>query len=177
MNLGDKAKQVLAAVAPILGTAIGGPFGAVAGTLVSKVLGTDPTDDKATETALLAATPDQLVALKKAEEDFQVQMKQLGISEEKLSFDDTASARAREVAVKDHTPAVLAYGITVGFFAVLGYMMVHGAPATNGGGGEAFLIILGSLGTAWAGVISYYFGSSAGSVQKDKTLADIAKQP
>lgn len=177
MNLGDKALQVLKTVAPLLGTAIGGPFGALAGTALASVLGTAPTDDKATETALLAATPDQLVALKKADNDFQVQMKQLGISEEKLSFDDTASARAREVAVKDHTPAVLAYGITVGFFAVLGYMMVHGAPSTNGGGGEAFLIILGSLGTAWAGVISYYFGSSAGSVQKDKTLADIAKQP
>jgi len=175
MNLGTKALQVLKTVAPELALAVGGPFGPIAAAAIHAALGT--TDDKSAEAALLNATPDQLLALQKARDDFTVRMKQLGIDEEKLSFDDTASARAREVAVKDHTPAILAYGITIGFFAVLGYMMVHGAPATNGGGGEAFLIILGSLGTAWAGVISYYFGSSAGSVQKDKTLADIAKQP
>jgi hypothetical protein len=144
---------------------------------IESVFGVKAGDTAALETGLLNATPDQLLALKTADQSFQARMKELGISEEKLAFDDTASARAREMTVKDHTPAVLAYGITIGFFAVLGYMMVRGAPATNGGGGEAFLIILGSLGTAWAGVISYYFGSSAGSVQKDKTLSDIAKQP
>ena len=54
------------------------------------------------------------VALKKAELDFDAQMKSLGISEEKLAYDDVASARAREVAVKDHTPMMLAIGMDFG---------------------------------------------------------------
>jgi len=46
---------------------------------------------------LLTATPDQLLALKKADSDLQVRLKELGIAEEKLTFDDMANARAMQV--------------------------------------------------------------------------------
>lgn len=174
MNLGDKALQVLKTIAPLLGGAIGGPFGALAGTALSSILGTKPGDDSATATALLTATPDQLLALKKADNDFQAQMKQLGISEEQLVYTDIASARAREIAVKDWTPSVLAYGITIGFFSVLGYVMTAGIKQIGSGqGGEAILLMLGSLGTAWAGIISYYFGSSVGAQKNAETIAKM----
>ena len=174
MNFGAKALQVVKTVAPLLGTAIGGPFGAIAGAALSAALGTSPDDPKATETALLAATPDQLVALKKAELDFQARMKELGISEEKLAYDDAASARTREAAVKDNTPAVLAYAVTIGFFGVLGWMLAKGVPRE---GGDVLLVMLGALGTAWTGIVGYYFGSSVGGRKSAEALADIAKQP
>lgn len=172
MNLGQKAKQILGTLAPMLGTAIGGPFGALAGAALSQALGTPPDDAKATEVALLGASPDTLLKVKQAEQDFTLKMRELGISEEKLVFDDVANARGREIALKDQTPAILAYVITIGFFGTLGFMLWFGKPAV---GGDALLVMLGSLGTAWAGVVAYYFGSSSGSARKDATISEIAK--
>jgi hypothetical protein len=171
MNLAQDALHVLQTVAPTIAKATLGPFGGLAATALSSILGTPPADEQATSAALLNATPDQLLALKKAEQDFQVQIKTLGISEEKLVYDDIANARDRQIAVKDDTPAILAYAITFGFFGTLGFMLWNGKPAV---GGDALLVMLGSLGTAWAGVVSFYFGSSLGSAKKDTALAAAA---
>lgn len=173
MNLAKDALHVLQTVAPTIARATLGPFGGLAATALSAILGTPPADDTATSAALVNATPDQLLAIKKAEQDFQAQMASLGIQEDKLVYDDIANARAREVALKDATPAILAYAITVGFFGTLGVMLFEGKPAA---GGDALLVLLGSLGTAWAGVVSFYFGSSLGSAKKDTALAAAANK-
>lgn len=171
MNLAKDALHVLQTVAPTIARATLGPFGGLAATALSAILGTPPTDDQAASAALVNATPDQLLAIKKAEQDFQVQMQTLGVSEDKLVFDDISNARAREVALKDNTPAILAYAISIGFFGVLGAMLWNGKPAV---GGDALLVLLGSLGTAWSGIVSFYFGSSLGSAKKDTALAAAA---
>lgn len=166
MNFGQKALQVLKTVAPTLALGALGPFGPLAAGLLASALGTPAGDDKAAETALLGATPDQLLALKKAENDFTIQLKQLGIEEAKLSFEDTANARGREIAVHDSTPHILAYSITLGFFGILGFLLWNGKPP----GGDVMMVMLGALGTAWTGIIQYYFGSSAGSASKTDAI-------
>jgi hypothetical protein len=165
MNFSATAKTVLATVAPLLGTAIGGPFGGLAGTLLAKALGT--TDPKAMEAAITSTDPDILLKLKQADNDFSAQMKALDISEEKLHTDDTANARAREVQVHDSTPHILAYLITFGFFSVLGWLLWKGKPEQ---GGDVMLVLVGSLATAWTGIVAYYFGSSAGSADKSAAI-------
>jgi hypothetical protein len=159
---------------PWLGTALGGPLGGLAVSAIGDVLGLSDATESSIKAAIAGATPEQMLALKKADNDFAVQMQSMGLKNvvdlEQIAAGDRASARAREMAVKDHTPATLAYAVTLGFFGVLGFMLVGTPPAA---GHEALLVMLGSLGTAWAGIIAYYFGSSAGSAKKDVTIANM----
>lgn len=173
MNLGDKAKQILRTVAPMLGTAIGGPFGAMAGSILSAALGTPAGDEKAAEAALLSATPEALLALRKADQDFAVRMKELGIEESKLVYDDIANARGREIAVRDTTPRNLAY-LVIGFTGIvilatmLGLTKVETALAGT---------LIGYLVAECRSALTYYFGSSQGSKDARDTIAEIAKMP
>jgi hypothetical protein len=81
---------------------------------------------QAAAAALANATPDQLLARRKADDDFKSHMADLGVELEKIGQADRDSARKREAAVKDWTPALLALLLTLGFFSALGFMMAHG---------------------------------------------------
>lgn len=81
---------------------------------------------------------------------------------------DRASAREREVNAKDTQNVFrLAVAVTMGFFGTLGYMLLEPVPS---GSERVIDVMLGSLGTAWIAVVSYYFGSSHGSAKKDITI-------
>ena len=174
MNFGDYDwKGVVRTIAPALATAFGTPLMGVATKVVADVLlGEDaPAEitDKMLEQAVRAASPDQLIALKQAGMQFEADMAKLGVDLERLANEDRANARRREIDTGDvWTPRILAGGVTVGFFGVLTWLLAAGVPPE---GGEALLVMLGALGTAWAGIISYFFGSSAGSKQKNELLA------
>ena len=170
MKLSTKAKDIIGAIAPTLGAAFGGPFGALAGKVLAGVLNGS---EKDIEAAVISGDPEALAKVRIAEIEFQTRIRELGIEESKLAYADTASARAREIAVKDKTPAILAAGVTIGFFAVLVFMLNQPIPADVR---DALLVMLGSLGTAWATVVSYYFGSSAGSRAKDAGIEAALKK-
>jgi hypothetical protein len=73
----------------------------------------------------------------------------------------------------DRTPAVLAVILTLGFFAALGFMLVHGI-SKDTAGSEAMLTMLGALGTAWIMAMTYYFGTSAGSEAKTRIITNLS---
>lgn len=174
MSIWDKAKGILGLVAPMIGTAVGGPLGGIAGRELASALGLAPdAPDDAIAAAVMGATPEQLTAIKQAEIAFQTRMRELDIDLERLHQQDRDSARQREIATHDKTPAILAYLVTAGFFGVLGYQLIYGVPAH---GGEALLVMLGALGGAWASVISYFFGSSVGSKQKSAELTAMGRR-
>ncbi len=98
---------------------------------------------------------------------------------EGLIFKDMADARNREVVIStsDKAPLinkitlpVLAAFITFGFFGLLAYMCKWEVPPSNK---DIINIMIGSLGTAWIGVVSYYFGSSSGSKDKDAQINNL----
>jgi len=167
-------RQLVKSIAPTIGTALGGPLGGVAGLALAKVLGvpeSSANDDSALAAAVQGANPDQLLALKKADQDFALQMQSLGFKNvealEAIAAGDRANARNREIQVKDWMPKALGLLITVGFFGMLYWMMRHEVPIGNK---DMLNILLGALGSAWIGVCGYYFGSSAGSAAKTEIL-------
>ena len=172
-------KALVKSIAPTIGTALGGPLGGMSGLALSKALGVseDAAKDETTlAAAVQGASPDQLLALKKADQDFAVQMQKLGFENvealEAIAAGDRANARDREIKTQDWTPKVLGIAITLGFFGLLAYLMKREPPA---GSRDILNIMLGSLGSAWIGVVTYYFGSSAGSARKTELMS--AKQP
>mgnify|MGYP006269582455 FL=1 len=110
-------------------------------------------------------TADQLSSIKQAEIELQKQANELGLDFEKLAVDDRKSARDMQAATKSNIPAILAIGVTLGFFGILIGLMTDNITKS-----DALLLMLGSLGTAWTAIISFYFGSSASSQNKDEML-------
>jgi hypothetical protein len=171
----EQLLNLVRTVAPSIASAVGGPLAGMATRAISEaLLGKPDGTEQELENAVASATPEQLLALKKAEQEFAVKMRELDIDLERISNADRDSARSREVSLRDWTPRVLAGLITVGYFGVLFWMLRFGLP--NTGSSEALLVMLGALGTAWGGVVAYYFGSSAGSKEKTEAMNKMVRK-
>ena len=151
-------------VAPTIATALGGPLAGLAVEAVSKALGVSQDEAKSMmDEGKMSA--DQIAQVKVAEIELQKQAQSLGLDFEKLAVDDRKSARDMQSNTKSWIPGALAIFVTVGFFGILFALMMGYAQKS-----DELMIMLGSLGTAWTGIISFYFGSSAGSQRKDELL-------
>jgi len=160
---------VLKGVAPTALAALGGPYGALAAGVMRKVLKVEGSTDSDLEAAVMAAAGDPAAVskLKEIEVEMQAQETALQIRFAELETSDRDSARNRQIALKDSMPAQVFYLTSLGFFGALVFMFVRGIPAT---GGDALLLMLGSLGTAWGASVAYFVGSSAGSKQKTELI-------
>jgi len=151
-------------IAPTIASAFGGPLAGLAVSAVSKALGIDESKvDEIIKSGKLSA--DQIAQIKLAEIELQKQAASLGLNFEQLAVNDRASARTMQSTTKSFVPAVLAMLVTLGFFGILCALMFGYATKS-----DELMIMLGSLGTAWTGIIAFYFGSSAGSQRKDELL-------
>jgi len=153
-------------IAPTIATALGGPLAGMAVSAISKAVGVD--EDKVQD--LISSnkmTPDQIAQVKLAEIELKRQENELGLNFESLAVDDRKSAREIQATTRSIVPPVLAAIVTLGFFGIMVMMLLGKVDSNN----PAILMMLGSLGTAWTGIIAYYFGSSAGSQAKTDLLS------
>ncbi len=147
-------KNIVGAVAPTLGTALGGPLGGMASNVICEVLGC-PNNPKAIEKAVAEATPEQMLELKKAEQAFEVQMKELEVDVFKLEVADTQDARGK--FGKDWTARIMGIATLGGFLGYI-FLVTLQPPEQNS---EALInLVLGYLGGLASAVISFYFGAS-----------------
>ncbi len=166
------AKAILGAVAPHLGAALGGPFGGIAARAITEALGIAPSDDPAQAArGVAAASPADLLAVKRAEQAFRIEMERLGLRAEEIAAADRASARSRQARTRDPMPALIALAALAGFFGILTAMVLVDIPA---GAMQPLLVMLGALGTLVTQIGAFYFGSSAGSARKTESLERLA---
>ena len=165
----------LKTVAPTVASALLGPLGGVAVSGLGKLFGIDnaTTADLSKVFQDGKLTPEQLSSLKLMELKYQNDEKERNFRYNELEFKDTENARAMQIATHSTVPPVLAYLVTLGFFGILIFMVI----STDYKPTEPLLVMLGSLGTAWTMIIGFYFGSSHGSQNKDRLLANSVQNP
>jgi len=173
----------IATIAPVLGGAIGGPVGSLAGTgisLLAKVLGI--TEQEATPEnveQLLSGPPDEWkFKVLAAENEFKLKMRELELMDTKAQLADIQSAREREKAIVAATGKLdlnlyfLAWTLICGFFGLLGVLIFVHVPQDSSG---VIYMLFGALSMGFGSVVQYFFGSSAGSAQKSSTIEQMSK--
>lgn len=150
-------KNVVGAVAPTLGSALGGPMGGMAMNMIAEKLGV-PNNPKAVEKAIENASPEQMIELKKAEQAFDLQMKELDVDVFKMEVADGQDARKH--FSKDWTARIMGIAVIGGFLGYI-FLVTIQPPEQNS---EALInLVLGYLGGLASAVISFYFGASNSS--------------
>tara|TARA_B100001093_G_scaffold192641_2_gene185166 strand:- start:1788 stop:2267 length:480 start_codon:yes stop_codon:yes gene_type:complete len=147
-------KNIVGAVAPTIGSALGTPLGGMAMGKIAQVLGVS-NDQKSIQQALQSATPEQMLELKKAEQEFETQMKELDVDIFKLETQDKQHARG--MFSKDWTARIIGL-CTIGGFLGYIFLVTLQPPEQNS---EALInLVLGYLGGLASAIISFYFGAS-----------------
>ena len=99
-----------------------------------------------------------MLALKKADQDFKAQMKQLDIDIIKISQVDRGNARAREIAVGGKTTPLMAWFIVAVGFSFLAVILFQPVVVDKILLGTIIGLIIGEMRQ----VTAYYYGSSSG---------------
>lgn len=164
--------NIIKVVAPWIGTALGGPLGGLAVEAASNALGLSAKTSDAVKQAIGGASPEQMLALKKADQDFAIQMQALGFKNEAdleaVAASDRDSARKMQIGTPSWVPAALSVFVTFGYFIVLIGMMTKSLVISDS---QVALMMLGSLTTAWGSVLAYWFGTTRESNRKSDMLA------
>lgn len=182
-------KKIVGTIAPTLGLALGGPMaGAAVKLIAGAVLGDENAQEhQVAEAVMQGMSPEAVVALRRADNEFKVRMKELDIDLAKLNADVEKSYLADvQDARKAHggNTAVFWLGVTIlitfasVMIAVLwgGFTLMTGDATIKDEGAKALVMglvgtVLGYVSANAQQVVGYFFGSSKGSADKTNALA------
>lgn len=169
-------KKVLGKIIPVAASvASSGLLGGGVATAIQQTLKLKPNaSDADIEKALASASPEQYVELHRIEaetkrhaKDAGLKLAELAVEEERIHAGDRDSARKREIAVQDKTPAILTWGV-LGLLGTLSILLLFVDPPDSA---EMLLGgIIGALTLQFGKIGAYYFGSSKGSKDKDAAI-------
>jgi len=150
---------------------------------VSSVLGVEvAATPGAVATAIAGATPEQLLALKAADQDFALKMREFDYKESSEllagAYADTANARSRDVELikttgKTNKRADIMLGLTyIGLVALVACMLIRDIDANTALGGIVVLLI-GKLISQWETGFQFEFGTTRSNKTKDDTIKSL----
>lgn len=150
MNLTDEISSVVGKSAPLLGSVLGSPLAGIAISLVSSIFHANTNDIKDILDKI-KDDPEASLKLKTLELQHQESLQKILATNYQTEVDDRKSARAREVALHDHVPTLLAFLFLICYAVVQVYAVMHPTNVND--------IISARLQDILVMVFSYYFGS------------------
>ena len=99
-----------------------------------------------------------------------LKLAELELAAIKEQVQDVQSARAMQIQMHSVWPGILSTIITLGFFVALGAIVTKGLPELDHNGGQAVLILLGTLTAGFTTVITFWLGTSRQSQNKDAMI-------
>ena len=181
-EVGSALLGIAPAVANVLMPGVGGALVGTALKTVGAVVGVDDPDPKGLAKKLTTAlqgglTPEQMTALKQADNDFAVRMKELDVDLESLHQKDRDSARRMQSRTKSLTAPLLAFTVMASFIGALAgvFMLATGATDMNASVATLVGAVVGYASAKADQICSFYFGSSEGGDTAAQHLADVAK--
>ena len=167
-TLGNIGKGALGVIMPTAASLLPGPLGGIAKKVVTDALGLEPdSSEDQIEEALANTDPAKLIELKRIDAKLQADIANAKLDIEKVHAADRASARQREVQLKDWMPKVLAFLVVGGYVGLQWFILGHELPP---GSKDIILRSFGIIEGAVLTVLVYYFGSSAGSTRKTELM-------
>lgn len=155
-----KLGEIIKGIAPTLATAIGGPFAGTATKFIAgKLFGDENMDEQDLALALKGATPEQLGQLKKIDNDFKVEMKQMDVDLQALAVDDRKSARNLAKSTTLWPQIILSTIFIVGYFVIL-WLLFSGTIQLPDNIRDMANILLGVLTGGIPMILRFWFGGS-----------------
>lgn len=192
MNTAALSKNLLT-LAPTLSALLLGPMAGTAVTALEGAFGLSPGSGSDAITAVMAGggmTPLIINNVRAADQKhaevmagLQVDVAKINADQEKTDAGDRDSARARQVQMRDRTPANMAYLIIGAFFVVSMAQLVALIfyPESIAKVPPEGWLLVGTLTGYFAqeakAASSFFFGTTSDSKTKTEALVDIAKAP
>ena len=166
---------IIKTVAPWIGTALGGPLGGMAVEAAANALGLSDKTVDSVKQALSGATPEQMLALKQADQAFSLQMQALGFRHvtdlEALAAGDRADARKMQTSLRSIVPALLTWFLISSFIGTLVALFLVDVPASNR---DVMVYMVGQLSGFTAAAVAFWLGTTRQSENKTGMLAQSA---
>jgi len=171
----ERILPTISVFAPAIASALAGPAAGLGVNALFRALGV--TNEDEAQRAIETMDPETAAKLQAADHQFKRDMLAMNVNLERIAEEGIANARAREIALRDRTPSVIAFFVLFAFVicgaAVIGAAVADSLNLDPVGAG---LIgsVLGYLSAKSDTVITYYFGSSRSSQTKTDALADLS---
>lgn len=169
-------KGILGQIAPTISKVVGtvNPLAGMGLAFLSnKLLGHPNGTQDDIAAAMATATPEQLLALKQAENEFKAKMTELGVKVDELDAADRGSARNAFGAIK-FIPQMVLTGITMLSLCAIAVAYIANMTTLNPSN-QVMVSMLVTAFIAWsAQQMNFWFGSSHSSQRKDEALANAA---